>query len=328
MKRNAGVLAVVVGVLLSAWCGGAWGNSVTISLVNPGSAAVTSGTPFELRVVANITDARLSATAYTLSVTTSSGDARAWLNRRSADPNEANGLTYISQTVQFPFENNLAHNFRAGGQAEVMADMDYGDEPGGELDGIEPNTGVVLERIAITPTGTGSLTISLSNFTAVTTETDPNGQFFDTMTIDGNQVFVTVGGTAHYWLQTRVDPEESGEIVLTPPTDPCVPVYSDQTDVTLNGDKTTHKPFRHWTIFDPNYPGDANVATQDSNNPIVLRMASDQEVEAYFDCSSGLGPMLPGIMSLLGVAWLTRRMGVPRTQKVAKRSPSEGRPEV
>jgi len=113
MIRNTGVCMAVVGISVLAWCGGASGNSMVVRLVNPGSATVTSGTPFELRVVADITGVRLSAVAYDLSVTTVNGDARAWLNGRSADPNEVNGLTYISQTLQFPFENNLAHNIAA-----------------------------------------------------------------------------------------------------------------------------------------------------------------------------------------------------------------------
>jgi len=33
---------------------------------------------------------------------TGTGDARAWLNRRSADPNEINGLTCISETPALP----------------------------------------------------------------------------------------------------------------------------------------------------------------------------------------------------------------------------------
>jgi len=112
MIRNTGVCMAVVGISLSALYSCAWGNAVAVRLVKPGSATVTSGTPFELRVVADITDVRLSAVAYALSVT-GTGDARAWLNDRSADPNEVNGLTYISQTLQFPFENNLAHNIAA-----------------------------------------------------------------------------------------------------------------------------------------------------------------------------------------------------------------------
>jgi len=284
-------------------------NSVTLRLVNPGSATVTSGTPFELRVVADITGVRLSAVAYDLSVTTVNGDARAWLNGRSADPNEVNGLTYISQTLQFPFENNLAHNFTVGGQSEVMADMDYDDEPGGESDGIEPNTNVVLETITITPTGTGSLTITLSNFTAVSTEVDPNGAFFDTMTIEANQVSVTVNGPAYYWLSTWVDRPDKGEIDLTPPiSDPNVPVYAGGTPVELTGDATgLGWHFKYWLIYDPNYPQDANWAFQDdANNPIVVVMDSDWEVEGHFGCGSSLGPMLPMSFFLLLGVWFVR----------------------
>jgi hypothetical protein len=311
MKRNTGIRLAVVGISVGAWCGGAWGNGVVVRLVNPGSATMTSGTPFELRVVADIASARLSAVAYDLSVT-GTGDARAWLNRRSADPNEVNGLTYISQTLQFPFENNLAHNFAASDQSEVMADMDYDDEPGGESDGIEPNTNVVLERIWITPTGTGSLTITLSNFTAVTTEGDPNGAFFDTMTIDANQVSVTVNGPAYYWLSRGMNRPDKGEIVIDPaPGDPNVPVYAVGTPVELTGDGTSANwNLEYWLIYDPNYPEDANHAFEDdANNPIVVVMDSDRAVDAYFRCGSGLAPLMALSVGILGVAWLVRRRG-------------------
>ncbi len=109
MKRNTGMCMAVVGISFWALSGRAWGNSVVVRLVNPGSATVTSGTPFELRVVADITGVRLSAVAYDLSVTTVNGDARAWLNGRSADPNEINGLTYISQTLWLPPSGRSIH---------------------------------------------------------------------------------------------------------------------------------------------------------------------------------------------------------------------------
>ncbi len=63
MKRNTGIRMAVVGISVGAWCGGAWGNSVAVRLVNPGSATVTSGTPFELCITANITETRLTAVA-------------------------------------------------------------------------------------------------------------------------------------------------------------------------------------------------------------------------------------------------------------------------
>jgi hypothetical protein len=296
---------------LMIWAQSVWAfNSITVSLVKPDpNLTVASGVPFELRVVANITEDRLSAVAYTLGATTDSNDARAYLIRRSGDPDDPNtGLTYISETLQMPFENNLAHNFTAGPQTEVITDMDFGGVPGSPNDGLEHNTNVVLEWVRIVPTGTGDLTITLSNLSAVTTQYDPNGALYDTMVIESNQVNLTVGGDAYHWLTTRVDPEGGGGIDLNPPlSDPCLPVYASGTDVVLDANKTGPKPFKYWRIFDPNYPGDANHAVQDSNDPTTITMDSDQEVEAYFHCGPGLLPLAAVGLIMLSGLWLVRR---------------------
>ncbi|MBN2561089.1 MAG: hypothetical protein JXQ75_09185, partial [Phycisphaerae bacterium] len=49
--------------------------SIDVSLVNPGSSTVSSGTPFELWVVADISGARLCAASYRLSASSSGGNA-------------------------------------------------------------------------------------------------------------------------------------------------------------------------------------------------------------------------------------------------------------
>jgi len=69
--------------------------------------------------------------------------------------------------------------------------------------------------------------------------------------------------------------------------------------------------FKHWILYDPNYPLDANYAVTDSNNPIVVVMNSDRQVKAAFGCGSGIEQALP-VLAILGVfcgvaSWRRRR---------------------
>ncbi len=73
------------------------------------------------------------------------------------------------------------------------------------------------------------------------------------------------------------------------------------TNVTLTATPTSGNIFKWWTIYDPNYPGDGNHARLDANTPITITMDTDRAVDAYFDFSSGVAPMLP----------LTVRVGNP-----------------
>ena len=160
----------------------------TASLVNPGASIVYAGQPFELDVVATF-DRRLAAVAFQVAA---AGEASARLTGRSADPDESNGLTYISGTSQEPFAADLPHDFTSGPVTEMLVDMDYDDVPGGQTDGVPPASNVVIERLQITPGGTGSLTITLSGFHAATTQDDPDGAAFDTIDVQPNAVTVTV----------------------------------------------------------------------------------------------------------------------------------------
>ena len=173
--------------------------AVSVSLVNPGASSVPAGIAFDLEVIATF-DRRLTAVSFQLSA---SGDAGAQITGRSADPDEPNGLTYISITSQDPFEANLPHDFAAGPLLEVLTDMDYDDLPGGDLDGLLPGSDVLIEHVQITPTGSGSLTLTLSDLEAISTQDDPDSVLFDSMVIDQDAVTVTV--TASAWTGHPAD---------------------------------------------------------------------------------------------------------------------------
>ena len=76
----------------------------------------------------------------------------------------------------------------------------------------------------------------------------------------------------------------------------------EETVVTLTAVPNEDKTFKHWEIYDPNRPGDANYAVLDTNDVLTLVMDADREVTAVFRCgTSGALPLL-GIGLLIAVA--------------------------
>jgi hypothetical protein len=72
--------------------------------------------------------------------------------------------------------------------------------------------------------------------------------------------------------------------------------YTDGTEVVLVATPVAGKSWRAWKIYDPNHPGDANYAVEDSNTILYLTMDGDYEIEAIFKCGSG------GVMPPMAVA--------------------------
>ncbi len=106
-------------------------------------------------------------------------------------------------------------------------------------------------------------------------------------------------------LQLDMVNPQYGQVELSPAAwDADAPAYPRDTEVTLTATAIEDKRFKHWEIYDPNHPGDANHATIDANNPITLVLTHDTEVTAVFQCGSGAGYPLPLLMSLCALAWL------------------------
>lgn len=99
-----------------------------------------------------------------------------------------------------------------------------------------------------------------------------------------------------------------GDVDLDPdPDDPNLPAYPPATVVTLTAQPSMGKSFTQWRLFDPNFPGDANHATVDTNTILQLTLDTNMEVEAGFKCgSSGMAPFI-GLALLLAVTSATRR---------------------
>lgn len=100
-----------------------------------------------------------------------------------------------------------------------------------------------------------------------------------------------------------------GDVELSPePYDVNAPAYPADLGVTLTGVPLANKSFKQWEIFDPNHPGDDNYSVIDSNNPILIVMMADRQVEAAFKCGSSVGEVLPLLMVGVGVCgWLAWR---------------------
>ncbi len=111
----------------------------------------------------------------------------------------------------------------------------------------------------------------------------------------------TIGGTniARYGLALTVNNPNYGSVLITPePSDPNDPRYFIGTPVTLTATPIEGKSFREWTIWDPNFPGDANHVVTDSNVTTTVVMWSDMQVDAAFKCGTGLESVFP-LMTLV-----------------------------
>lgn len=99
-----------------------------------------------------------------------------------------------------------------------------------------------------------------------------------------------------------------GEVTLSPDPVANPPItYFPNEVVTLTAVPIEGKAFRHWVIYDPNHPGDANFAIEDGNTVTTIVMMCDRQVEAAFKCGSGLGLAFPLLLAGVLLAFAARR---------------------
>ncbi len=84
--------------------------------------------------------------------------------------------------------------------------------------------------------------------------------------------------------------------------------YTDGTEVVLVATPAPDRGWQRWRIYDPNYPGDANYATDDTNTTLFLTMDQDTTVEAVFKCGSSVPPFVAMTLMALGLAVMLRRL--------------------
>ena len=93
------------------------------------------------------------------------------------------------------------------------------------------------------------------------------------------------------------------------PNDPsALRRYVVGTEVALTAVPEPGKSLNKWLIYDPNYPGDGNYATEDTNTVLYLTMDEDYEVRAKFKCGSGVGQVLPLLVAAGICALFARRV--------------------
>jgi hypothetical protein len=107
--------------------------------------------------------------------------------------------------------------------------------------------------------------------------------------------------------------------------DPNDPNYAAYTfplgkEVTLTAIPVSGKRFESWTIYDPNHPGDVFYSVQDTNSVLHLTMNANWEVEAKFNCGTGVASVLPllAIGMLSGLKARRRKQETSTSRKVDK----------
>jgi hypothetical protein len=143
--------------------------------------------------------------------------------------------------------------------------------------------------------------------------------------LDGNKSVTAVFERATYTLGIKIDGTDYGEVEVDQPPvgdanqPPCTYSYPGETQVTLTAVKKTGstRDFKKWRIYDPNYSWDANYMVEDSNQTIHVLMNRNHEVEAYFDCTSGMRDLLPMMLITAGalrlIGGLSKRRRKMRT---------------
>ncbi len=109
---------------------------------------------------------------------------------------------------------------------------------------------------------------------------------------------LTLTETNGVWGDVDVQPE---------PDDPEDIQFPAGTEVTLTALPVEGKSFRHWQIFDPGHPNDANYATLDANDTTTIVMDTDLHVNAVWKCGGVAKLLLPLMLGALGLMTLAGR---------------------
>ena len=121
-------------------------------------------------------------------------------------------------------------------------------------------------------------------------------------------------------LDLTISSAHMGTVNIDPdvpdPNDPNAPTkrlcrYTNGTEIVLIAEPLSGKSLKHWIIYDPNFPGDANHAVTDANSILYLTMDADWEVEAAFKCGGGAELVMP-----LGMVLLALFAGVAARRKL------------
>ncbi len=102
-----------------------------------------------------------------------------------------------------------------------------------------------------------------------------------------------------------------GEVIVEPEQpDPNDLQFHEGTAIALTAVPVESKEFRNWEVYDPNYPGDANHASIDTNATLAFVISDDAHVNAVWGCGGGAAMMLPIPLAALALL-LLKRTGRP-----------------
>lgn len=126
---------------------------------------------------------------------------------------------------------------------------------------------------------------------------------------EGGTLIVALSPSPTYTLSVTLQNGILGDVDVSPNE----AVYPAGTPVTLTAVPHAGRVFSHWTLYNPDYPDDANYGTIDSNAVTTLVMDSDKHIEAAFTCGNGIGQIFP-LMAIAASAGLfgRRRFRYPR----------------
>ncbi len=220
---------------------------------------------------------------------------RNFLIAGSGDPNttgEGKGVTYLPDVITYP-------SMFQGLGGVVMVSLD--DEGPGLQVFDRDGTQIALEPLTDDGTSSGNplLDPGAQSLQLESIATDP---------MTGRLILVQQGhwdedidDTNYLWILSPirsldlslVNPDY-GTVAISPdPNDANAPAYPAGTIVTMTAEPNETRSFHKWVVYDPNFPGDANYATEDSNTVIEITLNADMQVEAHFKCGSGVEVMLP-----------------------------------
>ncbi len=209
---------------------------------------------------------------------------RARFNRVTGDAQTDTRFTtdlfaYAGEPNSFPTQFNQSTHLGRG-RGAVISDGD-------------PNTWQSATAELTLPVGTDFIAVVAAaeeNIYNDTTEPEFDGHYCDAVTLEvfRSEHVLTLSVVNGSWGSVEAEPNLS--------------TYPAGTPVTLTATPIEGKYFRHWEVYDPCHPNDANYVTYDANETTTIVMNADRQVTAVFKCSSGVEQML--LLAIVGLCVL------------------------
>jgi hypothetical protein len=146
----------------------------------------------------------------------------------------ATGLNHLGTTTGDPWDGDLPLALTGGtAMKDVLVALLTAHRPGSADDGLAPATDLDLVTYGVKPTNKGTLTLTLANPSAATTQFNEDGTVFDTATVEPAHASVSVTVTPRADLQLDLDVDLADFAVFQrcfgqTPTGACAQADQDQ----------------------------------------------------------------------------------------------------